>query len=45
MKKLFLIFAAAVALCSTAVSETFVVSRNGVEVLIVQNGKIQSIYP
>ena len=39
MKKIFLIFAAAVALCSTAVSETFVVSRNGVEVSSTRDGK------
>ena len=39
MKKIFLIFAAAVALCSTATSETFVVSRNGVEVSSTRDGK------
>ena len=39
MKKIFLILAAAVALCSTATSETFVVSRNGVEVSSTRDGK------
>ena len=39
MKKLFLIFAASVVLCSTASSETFVVSRNGVEVSLTRDGK------
>ena len=39
MKKLFLFLAAAVVLCSTAASETFVVSRNGVEVSLTRDGK------
>ena len=39
MKKLFRILVAAVALCSTATSETFVVSRNGVEVSSTHDGK------
>ena len=39
MKKLFLILAAAAVLCSTAASETFVVSRNGVEVSSTRDGK------
>jgi len=39
MKKLFLTLAAVVALCSTATSETFVVSRNGVEVSSTRDGK------
>ena len=40
MKKLFLFLAAAVVLCSTAASETFVVSRNGLEVSSTRDGKI-----
>ena len=39
MKKTFLILATAVALCSTAISETFVVSRNGEEVSSTRDGK------
>lgn len=39
MKKIFLILAAAVVLCSTATSETFVVLRNGVEVSLTRDGK------
>ena len=39
MKKIFLILAAAVVFCSTATSETFVVSRNGLEVSSTCDGK------